>query len=126
MNKNSKGEVSELLAGIHFIRQGWQIHWPGGHATGVDFVATKGPRNKRVQVKSIYDCGGILRANIEANKGPRYSPDNVDVIVCVGEDNLYAIPMEDIEGLTTLNFGRTDGSPSKTRSDFDHNKYKVG
>ena len=125
MNKNGKGEVNELRAAIHYIRLGWQVYWPGGHATGIDFVATKGPRSKRVQVKTVYECDGILRANIDANKGPRYSPDNVDVIVCAGVNNLWVIPLEDIEDITTLNFGRTDGKPSTTRTSFKHERYRV-
>lgn len=125
MNKNGKGEVHELIAAIYYIRLGWQINWPGGHATEIDFVATKGPRVKRVQVKTVYDCGGILRANIDMSKQARYSPDNVDVIVCCGENSVWVIPMEDIEDIRTLNFGRADGSPSKTRTSFNHERYKV-
>lgn len=114
-----------MLVAVEYVGQGWNVFWPHGHDTEIDLVVTKGPRVKRVQVKTIYQCGDILRANIDHNKGAKYNADTVDTMVCVYGNDIWSIPMESIEGETTLNFGKADGTPSKTRGNFDHTKYKI-
>lgn len=125
MRKCAKGDVSEMLVAVEYVGQGWQVFFPFGHDTEIDMMVTKGPRVKRVQVKTIYACGDILRANIDHKKGAKYNADTVDTMVCVYEGTIWSIPMEDIEGETTLNFGKVDGTPSKTRGSFDHTRYKI-
>ena len=108
MNKIELGAHAELQIALVFSTDGWTVFFPFHHDTEIDMILTKGPRVKRVQVKSIYDCGGILRANIDHKKGPKYSPDSVDTLVCIHSSGVWCIPMEDIEHETTLNFGRSD------------------
>ena len=130
MNKCSLGALSELRISAHYVRQGWVMYYPCSHDTPVDIVGIKGPRVKRIQVKTAYACGEIIRANIDHKKSAKYSPDVVDTLACVYDnsfkgDRIWLIPMEDIEGITTLNLGKLDGSPSKTRADFSPDNYEV-
>lgn len=133
INKCALGALSELKISTHFVRQGWVMYYPCSHDTPVDIVGIKGPRVKRIQVKTAYSCGDIIRANIDHKKSAKYSPDSVDTLACVydnslmdpGKDRIWLIPMEDIEGITTLNLGKTDGSPSKTRANFKPDSYEV-
>lgn len=120
-----KGDLSELLVAREYIRTGWAVFFPFGHDTEIDLVVTKGPRIKRVQVKTAYECGNILRVNIDHKKKAKYTADTLDTMVCVYKDRIWSIPMESIEGETTLNFGRIDGKSSKTRGNFDHTRYEV-
>tara|TARA_R110002153_G_scaffold80843_2_gene205074 strand:- start:1076 stop:1462 length:387 start_codon:yes stop_codon:yes gene_type:complete len=125
MYTSRTGEVSEMLVGLEYLRKEWEVFTPVGHDTQVDLVVIKGARIKRVQVKSVYDCGGLLRANIDHNGEAKYTSERVDVLVCVWQNKIWSIPMEDVEGETTLNFGRLDGVVSKPRNGFDHTKYLV-
>lgn len=120
-----RGDLSELLVAREYIRMGWAVYFPFGHDTEIDMVVVKGPRVKRVQVKTAYECGNILRVNIDKQKQSKYTADTLDTLVCVYENRIWSIPVEDIEGETTLNFGRIDGGFSKTRGNFDHTKYEV-
>lgn len=125
LRKCALGALSELKASMYFVTQGWVMYYPCSHDTAVDMLGIKGPRVKRIQVKTAYVCGNILRANVDHKKEAKYSPDTVDTMVCIYDNRLWVIPMEDIEEETTLNLGRTDGSPSKPRGTFDHTKYEV-
>jgi hypothetical protein len=131
LRKAAKGSISELYVGIHFIRKGWSLYVPYDHDQEHDLVVTKGPRIKRLQVKTVYACGDILRANVDHKSNPKYSPDTIDIMACfwysttTSDSKLWVIPMEDIEEETTLNFGKIDGSPSRTRGNFDHTRYLV-
>lgn len=125
MRKVAKGDVSEMLVAIEYVGQGWCVYFPFSHDTEIDMVVTKGPRIKRVQVKTIYACGDILRANIDHKKSAKYNADSVDTMVCVYGNQIWSIPMEDIEGETTLNFGKVDGTISNTRGNFNHLRYKI-
>lgn len=113
------------------------MYYPCSHDTPVDIVGIKGPRVKRIQVKTAYACGDIIRANIDHKKSAKYHPDTVDTLACVydnssmgntgntGSHRIWLIPMEDIEGITTLNLGKLDGSLSKTRASFKPDNYEV-
>lgn len=130
LRKSAKGSISELKASIHFLGKGWSVYLPYDHDQEHDLVITKGPRIKRIQVKTIYQDGNILRANVHKDGTAKYSPDTIDYMVCLwfNQDNrsrLWVIPMEDIEQETTLNFGKVNGDPSNTRGNFNHTKYEV-
>lgn len=123
IRKSAVGSISELKVSIYYLQKGWQVFFPHSHDTETDLLITKGPRVKRVQVKTAYQCGDILRVNIDHKKNPKYSPDSVDVLACLWYGKLWIIPMEDVEEETTLNFGRVDGSLCNTRGNFDHTRY---
>jgi len=128
LRKAAKGSISELLVGIYYTEANWTVYYPHTHDTEIDMIVTKGPRIKRVQVKTVYDCGGLLRVNVHYSGNPKYSPDTVDIMACIwltGAPRMWVIPMDEIEDETTLNFGRVDGSTSRTKGNFNHHKYEV-
>ena len=125
LRKAAKGAISEHIVGLYYTSSHWVVYYPFTHDTEIDLVITKGPRIKRIQVKTVYACGDILRANIDHKSNPKYSPDTVDIMCCVWENRLWIIPMEDIEDETTLNFGKVDGALCRPRGNFDHSKYEV-
>ncbi len=123
MKQMAKGTISELLVATHYLGKGWVTYTPAHHDTVVDLVALKGPRVKRIQVKTVYDGSGLWRCNLRN----QYNPEEVDVIAAIipKRQRVFLIPVEDIEGYGSLTFGRTNGSPSKTTTAFDCLRYEV-
>ena len=134
LTKSAKGVLSELAIAGYYVNQGWVVYTPFTHDTEIDLIVTKGPRFKRIQVKTVYLDGSILRANVHKDGSAKYSPDSVDLLAAVWYGGVHCsmehrrtwlIPMEDIERETTLNFGKVNGDPSNTRGNFEHSKYEV-
>ena len=121
-----KGTVSELKIALWYISKGWQVYLPVDQNTPVDMVVIREWESLKIQVKTIYQDGHRLRANIDHNGAAKYSKREVDIMACVYNNKTWIIPMADISNETTLNFGREDGGISITRGNFDHTKYYKG
>ena len=119
-----KGLLSELKVSRYYVNKGYSIYLPASARGPVDMVVTRGSKILRIQVKTVYEDRDKLRVNIHHRKGgPKYTKEDVDMLVCVRYNCLWIIPMEDIENETTLIFGTLSGKPYKTG--FKHEQYRA-
>ena len=122
----NKGLLSEMYACRYYINKGYAIFLPVDHGGPVDVIVTKGTEVLRLQVKTVYEDSDKLRVNIHSKKGgPKYSTEDVDLLVCIRHNDTWLVPFKDVENETTLVFGTVSGKPYRVRGPFRHEQYKV-
>ena len=120
--QNTRGLISEYLARIFFLRNGFDILLADTHAKHYDFIVFRDKEYSKVQVKTAIERGEYLRVVNRRGKGVPYDADDYDLLVAVHQDSnrLWVFSSENVTGenlCESIALERLDGAPwQNTRS----------
>lgn len=119
------GVISELKAQLYFTENGYDVFAPIHNRTRADFVAIKGDKILRVQVKTAQYNGEYIQSRLSSSDNvTTYSQKECDVIVFVLDDNMWVAPIEEVEFRTSVCLGKRTGE-YKSYKDYDASKWKI-
>ena len=136
MNKHQKGTISELLASIYFVSEGYIVSKPITDFNEYDLIVDKNGL-QRVQVKTIYFDNSKQRymiscvtSHIKGNQkrvNKKYNENSFDILCAIEPitSSIYLIPIEEVKGRRAITlYPKGKQNKSNTRyNDFE--KYKV-
>ncbi|CAH9015390.1 conserved hypothetical protein [Vibrio phage 468E53-1] len=127
MHNEQTGCISELKAQTYFMELGYDVFAPISKHSRADLIAVDRDTNDllRVQVKTVQTNGEYLQARITVKDKP-YTVEDTDLFIFVYEDKMWEVPVDCVEGLTSVNFGRVDEQVLNNRTKrFDTSEYQV-
>ena len=69
MNSKQLGQLGELKAQYDFIKAGWEVSVPLGDYCSYDFIAIKGQKTLKIQVKTteiIHHTDGVMKFSVNS------------------------------------------------------------
>jgi len=127
MHREQTGNISELKAQVYYAELGYDVFIPISCHSRADFIAVDRDTNAllRVQVKTVQTNGEYLQSRITVRDKP-YTKEDIDLFIFVYADKMWEVPVDCVEGLTSVNFGRVDEQALNNRTKrFDPSEYQV-
>ena len=116
MSWKKQGDIGEMTAALYYTKQGYEVFYPLTEATRVDLIVMKGSNLVRVQCKTStskqpsgsYQVGLATGGGNQSWNGKKnpISKDEVDeVFIWCGNESIWIVPAEDIDGKSTFTAG---------------------
>ncbi len=117
------------MVAAYLAAQGYEIFLPASPHARSDMVYVYQNRAIRVQVKTAtwhsYAAGKVEQCRLVAGwKAAPYTKEDIDEFWIVGT-HLWRIPIEDVEGMTSIFLNSTNPKPRKSVRSYDPNNYIV-
>ena len=108
------GLSAELYTASYFARQGYEIFWPLVTQSKSDYLIFKDGQALKIQSKKAtwsktgnYSYLQTRLTNSNFKDRPRYLKGDFDLLAITDYKNIWVIPFNEIEGLTSLCLGST-------------------
>lgn len=118
------GVISELKIQQYYTEMGYDVFAPIHNKTRTDFIAIRGKEIIRVQVKTAQRNMGYIQVRVEVNE-KLYTKEECDVIAFVFGESIWIAPIEEIEGLKSVNLGKIDSCKYKPQKGYNPDLWKV-
>lgn len=118
------GAYNELRAQTYFTKRGWDVFSPIHNKTRADFVAVMGREVLRVQVKTAQYNNGYIQARVSV-LDKLYTKEEVDIVVFLIDNRMWIVPIEEIEGYTSINLGKVDQTKYTPRKEYNPDVWEI-
>ena len=113
MNRHTIGALHEIQAASFMVKYGWEIYFPFLTQSRCDFIACKGRRTLKVQVKTVSKNKSgpfsYKQCRLTSRFNHEYLPEDYDLLIAVDPDGgAYVVRHCEILGQTSLCFGSSN------------------
>ena len=120
-NNHSIGMVHELKVATYFAEKGYEIYWPHAAQSRADLIVDTPEGLRKVQIKkATWSTSGphkYLQCRLVSRNVYRreYTKGDFDIIVFSDGGDLWVVPFESVEGMTSICLTSTnpDYTPQK-------------
>jgi hypothetical protein len=124
-NNHKTGAINELKSQLYYMENDYDVFTPTHGKTRADFIAVKGNKVLRVQVKTAQYNMGYIQSRLDI-QDTRYTKEDCDIIFFIIEKRMWAIPIEEISGLSSICLGRVDTTkPYKPQKGYNCDKWEI-
>lgn len=133
-SRHQSGHVAEIKASLYYAELGYEIYWPSFTQSGCDFIIVKKDEMRRIQVKKAYwftrpSGTRYLQATTRKGAGSAgyktYTKEDCDIIFIVGEENLWSIPVEKLNGIQNVVLEKGQQVRKRGSKAYDMAQWKV-
>ena len=118
------GAINELRAQLMYASMDYDVFTPIHSKTRADFIAVKGNKTLRVQVKTAQYNGPYIQSRLDIG-GKRYTQEDCDVIVFILDDRVWIAPIAEVANMTSVCLGKMDDPDYIPRKEYDPAKWET-
>lgn len=125
-NAHKTGAINEMKAQLVFMGMDYDVFSPTHGKTRADFIAVKGNKCLRVQVKTAQYNNGYIQSRLDV-KDKRYTEEDCDIIVFILDNRTWLAPISDVAGLSSVCLGKVNDPDRKYKPQkkYDPTKWEI-